>query len=63
MTPTRNSQGSRDRDLHSTRRAFLFAREQIAAHAMGFAARDGDPAGHRQRSARSATGAPDPSAG
>lgn len=63
MTHTRSSQGSRDRDLHSTRRAFLFAREQIAAHAMGFAARDGGPAAHRQRSARPAGDAPDHAAG
>jgi hypothetical protein len=62
MTPTRNSHGSGDRDLHSTRRAFLFAREQIAAHTMGLA-RDGDPAADRQRSARPAGNAPDAAAG
>jgi hypothetical protein len=42
MTPTRTSQASapRDVDLERTRRMFLFAREQVAAHtrASGYSA-------------------------
>jgi hypothetical protein len=35
MTPPHSSRSPRDVDLHRTRRAFLFAREQVAAHTRG----------------------------